>query len=342
MTIVRGSLSGTYPYSEEIIRKIFDFKYGRDSIEPVKVLFEKELNELVARQNANGFPIVSTGNLGIEDLIRPFTQELDCLRSFKNLGDLPINRWHYTNTFYRQPTLVAKFPRDSQVLLNGKHRWVESYSQLYSVTQNFDTRGIVSGPYSLVTLVNRESTIYNNAEDAIIDAGDMIAHEIASLSDNIIEIQLDEPMFVWESLPRELRPAITKAYNSIREKNPSKTLIINTYFEDVTPILKFMLDLPVDGIGIDFHSTNILNISNFSFENKILQAGIIDSRNFIPDNSGGLSISHLEFMIALSQSLVKLNPKELIITSNTGLDLVPKPIADSYIDFIAKVVGGLK
>ncbi len=341
MMIVRGALSGTYPYSEEIILKIFDFKYGRDGIEPVKNLFEKELKELVARQIANSFPIISAGNLGIEDLIRPFTQELDCLHSFKNIGDLPINRWHYTNTFYRQPTLIAKFPKDSQVLLNGKHRWGESYSHLYSLIQKNDARTIVSGPYSLVMLINRDSTIYEKTEDAIIDAGVMIAQEIASLPNNITEIQLDEPKFVWDSIPRGLRPSITKAYNSIREKNPSKTLIINTYFEDVSPILKFILSLPVDGVGIDFHSTNIFNISNFSFDNKIVQAGLIDSRNFIPDDSQGLDMSKLEFLILMSQAIANLNPKELIITSNTGFDLLPKPIADSYINFIAKIVGGL-
>jgi methionine synthase II (cobalamin-independent) len=344
MTKVRAALSGTYPFSEKLIQKIFDYKYGRDTIEPVKELFKQEVSDLISHQILNKYPIVSTGNLGIKDLIRPFTQELDCLHSYENIGDLPITRWHYTNTFYRQPTLLGIFPFDSKALTEGKHPWVNTYGDLYSFVENYPARAIIPGPFSLVSLlnigeVNNSSPHYSSMQKAILDAAEMIAHEISVFPSNIAEIQLDEPLFVWKSLPRHIYPILTQAYQKIRSKNPSKTLIINTYFEDVTPILSFLLNLPIDGIGIDFHSTNLVQISNFSFKDKIVQAGIIDSRNFIPTPEGKLNYSNKKFLVKMCEMIAEINPRELIITSNTGLEFLPKPIADSYVSLLAEIEG---
>ncbi|MHA2172879.1 MAG: hypothetical protein ACXAB7_23705, partial [Candidatus Kariarchaeaceae archaeon] len=122
MTKIRGAISGTYPFGEELILSIMDFKYGRSGKDIVKELFHKELLELINLQEQLGvFPIVSTGSFGIEDLIRPFTRSLSALKSYDQLGDLPINRFHYTNTFFRQPSLVQGLPAEGSVILEDIH-----------------------------------------------------------------------------------------------------------------------------------------------------------------------------------------------------------------------------
>ena len=90
MTKIRAALSGTHSLSEELIGKILDYKYGRDTIQPVQELFHEESAGLVLFQESAGFPVVSSGFLGLEDLIRPFTRSLESFKSYHDLGDLPI------------------------------------------------------------------------------------------------------------------------------------------------------------------------------------------------------------------------------------------------------------
>ena len=124
MTEIRGVLSGTHPFSEQLIQQIIDYKYGRANSSAVKNLFHKELTDLLLLQKEHDFPVTSNGSFGVEDLIRPFTRSLDSVHSYKELNDLPIDRWHYTNTFYRKPELVKKFPDIPNVIKDDIHSWM--------------------------------------------------------------------------------------------------------------------------------------------------------------------------------------------------------------------------
>lgn len=343
MTKIRAALSGTHSLSEELIRKILDYKYGRDSITPVKELFHKESAELVLLQESANFPVVSSGFLGLEDLIRPFTRSLDSFKSYHDLGDLPIIRWHYTNTFYRQPTLVDKFPEDSRIILDDKHSLSGGSAYSHEAVKGNTSRIVVPGPFSLVSLVNRGDqedikSLYPDLNALIEASGQFLAQELAKLPSNYVEIQFDEPALVWKNFSRQLRPSIKQAYEHIQSAVGNKKTIVNTYFENVMPVLKFLLDLPADGIGIDLIATNLVHLTTTSFEGKILQAGIINAENYVPTPTGDLNQSQTDFFAHLAESLVKLHPTELIVTTNTGLEYLPKPIADSCLQLLGNIV----
>ncbi len=342
LTVIRGALAGTHPLSEPLIQKILDFKYGRDLKNPVLGLFQQDLESLINLQQELGFPLISSGSLGIEDLIRPFTRSLECLnRSYQNLGDLPIVRWHHTNTFYRRPSLVDKFPEDSRVLLEDTNFLSEKSAYSHEALASFPSRIIIPGPVSLVSLVDidNQKVPYQSKSEIIVAAGAYLAQEIEKLPNHYEEIQLDEPVLSWQRFPRRLYSAIHQAYQVISSLNANdRRLIVNTYFEDITPILDFLLDLPVDGVGIDLIATNLTSLATKNFEGKILQVGIVDSQNYLPTSNGALDFSVTPYLVRIVQAMLTLNPDELIVTSNTGLEYLPRPIADAKLRLISRII----
>ncbi|OLS21700.1 MAG: 5-methyltetrahydropteroyltriglutamate--homocysteine methyltransferase [Candidatus Heimdallarchaeota archaeon LC_2] len=342
MTSIRGAVSGTHPFSELLIQSLLDYKYGRAEKSIVQEKFQIELNDLIRLQENLNFPTISTGSFGIEDLIRPFTRSLSSFKSYHDLGDLPINRWHYTNTFYRKPELVSKFPEIPEVVNSDLHSLSDNNSYSHDYIHNKDSRIILPGPYSLIKLVHTKNSVYSSLDEAIIAAGEYLAKEVESLPSNYLEIQFDEPYFVWERVSRNLRDSISTAYDLLTSKCGNRKSIINTYFGDVSNIFSFLLDLPTSGFGVDFHHSNLVKISEYSLNNKILQAGIVDAQNFIPQTDGKLDRKQNKFYSKILSSLFELDPSEIVIASTTGLDYLPREIADEKLEQISDLVKSLR
>ncbi|MFW9994331.1 MAG: hypothetical protein ACFFD4_19970 [Candidatus Odinarchaeota archaeon] len=343
MSVIRGALSGTHPLSEELIGKILDYKYNRDTIEPVQQNFLKELNDLISIQQSAEFPVLSSGSLGIEDLIRPFTRCLKCLKSYHEIGDLPLVRWHYTNTFYRKPRLIARFPEESDVILTDRNALTGISSYSHEALENKVSRIVIPGPVSLVSLIDNGyagtgSPFYSDINDMIEDAGRFLSQEVAKLPVNYEEIQFDEPALVWKKIPRRLDNSIIQAYEHIRSEIGRRKFIVNTYFENARPALRLLFKLPVDGFGIDLFATNLTNLVTSSFEGKIFQAGIINAKNYLPTRDGKLDHSLTEFYTNLVRLITQLKPEEIILTSNTGLEYLPKSAADACIQQLTAIV----
>ncbi len=343
MPKIRGALSGFHPLGEELIQAILDFKYGRAGKDIVKGLFQKELTALIRLQeDLKEFPVLSTGSFGIEDLIRPFTRSLPALHSYEELGDLPINRIHFTNTFYRQPAIKEELPNTASVLISDVHSLSDENSYSHDFLSGKRGRIIIPGPVSFASLISKESNPYSKMEDLIEASGDYLAAELLTLPEQYVEIQYDEPSLVWERIPRTLRPAITSAYDKLSRVTDGKKTIISTYFESCENILSFLLDLPVSGVGVDFTKTNILSISDYSFAGKILQAGIVDAQNYIPNEEGELDNSINQLLANYVSGLNELNPDEIVVTPTTGLEYLPREIADQKLRQIADIVNIVK
>ncbi len=338
MVKVRGAISGNHPLSEQLIQAILDFKYGRNSKDRVKELFQKELSELIQLQEQLGFARVSTGALGIEDVLRPFTRTLGSLKSYEVIGDLPINRYHYTNTFYRQPKLVSKFPDDASVYKSDKNGLSDDNVLALNHLKNRESRIVVPGPVTFTKLIDNSENVYPSEQEQILETAKYLSKEISSLPENFKEIQFDEPVLAWKNISRSYRESIRDAYTTLKSAAKSRDLIINTYFESSENVVPFLLDLPVDGVGVDLVNTNLLSITDYSFDKKILQAGILDSQNYKPNVDGSLDTSDTKLYSRLTQALVELEPKELILSSNTGLDYLPREIADAKLRQLGEII----
>jgi len=337
MSAVQGTVTGTHPLGEPLIQSILDYKYGRAGNQPVIEKFDLELSSFINLQEALGFTHLSSGNLGIEDLIRPFTRSLSALKSYEQLGDLPITRFHYTNTFFRQPTVVEKLAEVDNVFLRDINTITHKNSYSLDAIAGKPGKFITVGPYSFAKMVRLEDqSPYADLSDLILDAAVLLANELNQL-DNISLIQLDDPYLVWERVPRSLREVIKEAYQIIKRR-VSADIIVQTYFDSAKNIMSLLVELPTAGFGIDFYQTNLLALKDIDLSGKILQAGLVDSQNYIPDQEGQLDTSDTDFLVKIAETLLELDPKSLHIGTTTSLEYVPRNIADQKLKQVQRIV----
>ncbi|MGI8976862.1 MAG: 5-methyltetrahydropteroyltriglutamate--homocysteine S-methyltransferase [Thermomicrobiales bacterium] len=108
------------------------------------------------------------------------------------------------------------------------------------------------------------------------------AEVISNLAEHGAEcIQIDEPILV-QDLANGTLDALKKAYATLAEASGNATLIVQTYFDQVGDAYETLVNLPVDGIGLDFARgpENLELIAQHGFpQDKELVAGVVDGRN---------------------------------------------------------------
>ncbi|HEV2127122.1 MAG TPA: 5-methyltetrahydropteroyltriglutamate--homocysteine S-methyltransferase [Thermomicrobiales bacterium] len=94
-------------------------------------------------------------------------------------------------------------------------------------------------------------------------------------------IQIDEPVLVQDLVPGEME-ALKTAYETIAAAKGTAKIVVQTYFDHVGEAYEVLVNLPVDGIGLDLvrGRKNLDLIERHGFpEGKVLVAGIVDGRN---------------------------------------------------------------
>ena len=135
---------------------------------------------------------------------------------------------------------------------------------------------------------------------------------------------MDEPILVTDK-STELEAITQEAYQAFADAEVAQKLIIQTYFERAN--VKFLSDLPVKGIGLDFvhdHGHNLQQIENGDLDSsKTLFAGVIDGRN--------VWAADVEAKKALIEKLSQYSV-DLYINPSSSLLLVPVSLDDETLD----------
>jgi 5-methyltetrahydropteroyltriglutamate--homocysteine methyltransferase len=154
-------------------------------------------------------------------------------------------------------------------------------------------------------------------------------------------VQLDEPCFVEDRSEHELG-ALRFAYEELAKVHERTRIVVKTYFDHTGAAYGVLRDLPVEGIGLDFHrgSHNVeLIAEQGGLEDQWLFAGIVDGRNVwineldhSLDLLGGLRDRCRELVVSTSCSLL-----------HTPVDLDSEPDLDdqlrSWMAFARQKVG---
>lgn len=120
-------------------------------------------------------------------------------------------------------------------------------------------------------------------------------------------VQIDEPAIVTGITAEDI--ALLKTiYGEIAASVPGLNVILQTYFEAAEP-LEALLELPVQGLGLDFvhdGGKNLESIARLGWpQDKVLAAGIIDGRN--------IWRSDIDVKLELVAGLQKYVPQEQLI-----------------------------
>jgi 5-methyltetrahydropteroyltriglutamate--homocysteine methyltransferase len=235
---------GIYPRSDELIQATRDLDRGRTTPEAVERQVERDLERLVATQEAAGLDFLSDGLLRWQDLFRPLAE------ASEGLAARPLTRFLDTNTFYRA------------VLVEGEPGLREPVA----------APDLPAGRW-LATLPS--PLAFARAADGAVSAEALAAKVLAPQIEAWAEAGC--ALFVLSDpfLPRE--KGVEELISALRELPTSVPYALHLPFGDAAPLLEELADASVDAVGIDFYATALDSIPEDY--PKEISAGIIDARS---------------------------------------------------------------
>jgi len=300
---------GIYPRSEELIEAT------RKNTENLNSLFQKETEEYISAQKNAGLGFVSDPLLKWDDIFRPFS-------NLETVTPTALNRIYEMNTFYR----VLSFD-GSKFTDNGN--LVQSNLDLSLLPKN--RTAAIPEPFTFAEL--HTSKEFKRKEDFTINLAKMLRAEIDSLVESGFEvIQLLAPSIAYN---KEVDfGLVSDALKILTDGLKAKT-ILHTYFGDVSTKIESLLDLPVSGLGFDITTTPASSIEKYSFSDKILTVGIINSFNTAIEKPQ-------ECIKQIDEINAKTKPKESYVSNNFDLEYVPKEFAMNKISVLGEIARGAK
>ena len=248
---------------------------------------------------------------------------------------MEMTKWFDTNYHY----IVPELGPDTSFSLSTAKPFDEHAEAMEEL--GIDTVPVIVGPVSLLLL--------GKSADGVPEDFDRLSllEPLLEVYGEVIErlaqqgatwVQLDEPCFVEDRSEREL-DALRLAYEELARVHERTRICVKTYFDHVGDAYGVLRDLPIEGIGLDFHREgadvaremvregpkNVELIANEGgLEKKWLFAGIVNGRN--------VWINELEHSLDLLAGL-RDRCDELVVTTScsllhTPLDLDAEPPSD--------------
>lgn len=312
MVKVKTYIQGIYPRSSDLIQVSRDLIRKRRSEEDYFAQLKKDFDELQKVQKLLDMDFVEDGKLDWHDIFRPIVQSTE---GFK-IGAL--TRWFDNNCFFRQPIITGNLKLDEKKLdkffpkLTPGNKWKVTLPSPFTFAKlSFDEKG----------------SSFENRLDKITE---IISQVIVYLDKKGVSfIQFNEPFLPYFGIT----PSDAKLFkNSLIKmgKLKSKQLVaFQFYFGDAAPVIKALPENKfIKIVGVDFYKTALSSLpKDFPYD---LAAGIVDGRNSLLENENDMK----EFIKKARQFI---GDRDLYITNNSDLDLLPETYARKKVDLLAKV-----
>lgn len=304
-----------------------DLKQARSDFEDEKISlqeYEKIQNlatqEVIAEQEKAGLDLITDGQIKWDDQQTYFTNKI---AGFER-GDLI--RYFDTNFLYRRPVLKAQ-PNKQKNFVTDDFKFAQSIATK-------PLKAVIIGPYSLAAFCLDE--YFHKEESFVLALATMLADEITSLEQaGATCIQINEPWVVRKNVNLEL---FTKALQILVKARNTASLLLYTWFGAIQDTWTQLIQLPVDGIGVDCcrYSENYEYLLTIPFPaDKKLGFGIVDALN-----------TQLESLDTLSKKIEKLAKHipldNIFLNPSTGLEYLPRDKAFKKLQLIATVKNNFK
>lgn len=189
---------------------------------------------------------------------------------------LPMKKWYNTNYHY----LVPQIYEDTEIKLND-NKIFDEFQEAKDL--GITTRPVIVGPFTLLSLSEYHDSKAETVLPALVEAYQTVFQK---LHDQGAEwIQLDEPELV-KDVTGEKYQLFLDVYKQLLKNKAGLKVLIQTYFGDVRDVYEDLIDLPVEGVGLDFHEgrkTAELVKSGFP-DDKVLFAGVVNGKNIWRNN----------------------------------------------------------
>jgi 5-methyltetrahydropteroyltriglutamate--homocysteine methyltransferase len=191
---------------------------------------------------------------------------------------MEMTKWFDTNYHY----IVPELGPNTRFALSSEKPFAEHAEAMEEL--GIDTMPVLLGPLSFLLLGKSADGVAEDF-DRLSLLGDLlevygeVIERLAQQGANWV--QLDEPCFVEDRSEREL-DALRYAYEELARVHERTRICVKTYFDHVGDAYGVLRELPVEGIGLDFHRgrKNVELIADEGgLDDQTLFAGIVDGRN---------------------------------------------------------------
>ena len=186
---------------------------------------------------------------------------------------LAMKKWFNTNYHY----IVPEVEDDTVIQLSG-NKLVDEYAEAKAL--GIETKPVVIGAYTMLRLCR--FTGKKPALDYVEDIISAYQNLVKKCAENQIAwVQFDEPALVWDMEESDIA-LFHKIYDGILSCKKHSHILLQTYFGDVRDIYQDLIQMPFDGIGLDFiegkETLNLVNTYGFP-QDKQLFAGLVNGKN---------------------------------------------------------------
>lgn len=186
---------------------------------------------------------------------------------------LAMKKWFNTNYHY----IVPEVEDDTVIQLSG-NKLVDEYAEAKAL--GIETKPVVIGAYTMLRLcrfTGKKPTL-----DYVEDIISAYQNLVKKCEENQIAwVQFDEPALVWDMEESDIA-LFHKIYDGILSCKKHSHILLQTYFGDVRDIYQDLIQMPFDGIGLDFiegkETLNLVNTYGFP-QDKQLFAGLVNGKN---------------------------------------------------------------
>jgi 5-methyltetrahydropteroyltriglutamate--homocysteine methyltransferase len=316
---IHVGLTSPFPRSEALVQATRDLDRRRTTPEAVEAAFRSAEEEVVALEQRLGFAPLTAGYLRWPDLFREVAGRWD------GFAVGPLARWFDSNTFFRQPILLAPPGRVAGVIAASLPPPVRAAPNAAQV--------LLPGPYSLGRLLDNRS---GETDLAVVHRlGRLLGEEVRELrAAGYGAFLVADPLLVTQRPTGPMAESVVEAYRSIGSAANGGTAVVWTYGADAAPALPLLDRLEVAAVGIDLADTEVDQLPPGP-KGRGLGLGVLDPRTTLAEDPA-------EIARVVRTAAARRHAGPLWLGPGAPLDLLPAEVATRKLEGLASAVAELR
>jgi len=212
-------------------------------------------------------------NLAISPLEKYFAAARGHQSEVGDVKALAMKKWFNTNYHY----MVPEFDDGTTIQLDLT-KLLSEYREALAL--GITTKPVLIGPFTLLKLIRfTGQTQISDVQNELVRAYAEILSQL--VTEKVEWLQLDEPALVFDHTTEDI--ILFKAiYADLLPQKQTVKILLQTYFGDVRDIYTDLIQLDVDGIGLDFvegrKTTELIETYGFPTDKKLF-AGVVNGKN---------------------------------------------------------------
>lgn len=237
--------------------------------------------------------------LGLDELGTYFAMARGYQEKQGDVRALAMKKWFNTNYHY----MVPELDDDMAISLLSK-KPIEEYQEAKKL--GIETKPVVIGGFTFLKLARYLGK--KKAEDYVDEVADVYLSLLNEMNQIGVKwAQFDEPILVTDLSEKDIT-LFKRLYERILNNKSNVKVLLQTYFGDLRDCYDEVMELPFDGVGIDFidgkKSLELLKKSGFPSD-RLLFSGVISGKNIWKSNYSNVNKLILEIRKVTSNIVIQ-------------------------------------